>query len=180
MLLRNTFFSSELKVPSLDLSRYLSRGVGWQEDCRKAANSLRDYGAIAIKDPRADFSYNWKFLSLMEKYYELRTKQLEQGMEGREVDIVPHKHQQGLTKPGFERSADFLDIKEMLKPEHKSFTPPVPDRDATITYTWLVDDNHNPLPKEFPEFGHVVSTWGGYQKNVAFTVAEMAALGLGL
>ena len=38
----------------------------------------------------------------------------------------------------------------------------------------------NVIPKEFPEWKHIFTTWGGFQKQCAFTVAEMVALGLGL
>ena len=75
-----------LDVPTIDLTRYLEKGNGWEEDCRQVANTIRDYGVLYVKDPRADYSYNGQFLDLMEAYFDKRSKQLEAGEKGLDTE----------------------------------------------------------------------------------------------
>ena len=56
-----------------------------------------------VKDPRVDYSYNAKILDLMQKYFAIRSQQIEQGMDGPEIDIVEHDHRLGLEKPFYDR-----------------------------------------------------------------------------
>ena len=113
-------------------------------------HSFKQNGGAYIKDPRIDFSYNDKLIDLMESYYAKRMKQISLGMDGKEIDIIDHRHQQGLTKPEYYRTASHIELKQMLKEEHKCFSPLERIYDKILTYTWLVDNPNNPLPKDFP------------------------------
>lgn len=56
-LVRRCFFTfSQIKVPSMDISRYLAKEQGWEGDCREVAEILHKYGLIYIKDSRMDGS----------------------------------------------------------------------------------------------------------------------------
>lgn len=46
---------STIKIPSVDLSRYLNKKSGWEEDCKVISDSLHRYGVCVAKDPRCQF-----------------------------------------------------------------------------------------------------------------------------
>lgn len=54
------------------------------------------------------------------------------------------------------------------------------------TFGTLVSDNSikkrypNTPPEDFPEFKQVMDTWGRHMINGCYTVAQMAAVGMGL
>lgn len=47
---------------SVDLTRYLSKGPGWEEDCEKIVKDLYKCGFFYAYDPRIDYEKNDKFL----------------------------------------------------------------------------------------------------------------------
>lgn len=49
---------SNLAIPKIDLSRYLARSVGWEDDCRQVASLMHLYGLVYVFDPRVDHSDN--------------------------------------------------------------------------------------------------------------------------
>lgn len=66
-------------------------------------------------------------------------------------------------------------------------TPTPPPYDAKWRYFWDIstDDNikkryPNQAPEDFPEFREVMDTWGRHMINGCYTVAQMAAVGMGL
>ena len=52
---------------------------------------MRKYGLVYAKDPRVDHSSNEEFLDQMEKYFDLRARQFEQGIKNIDVnnDALP-------------------------------------------------------------------------------------------
>ena len=66
LLLKNISRLSGSDIPAVNMVRYLNLAPGWQDDCRTCAHNLRNYGVMYVKDPRADYSYNWKIIDLME------------------------------------------------------------------------------------------------------------------
>lgn len=80
MLLRNNKFAcSSLKVPTIDVAKFLQKSVGWEKDCKQVAESLKTYGLVIIKDPRVKQQHNEEFLNLMERYFFKRSQQFQQG-----------------------------------------------------------------------------------------------------
>jgi hypothetical protein len=45
---------SNVKIPPIDVSRYIEKRPGWQYDCRAVAETLKTYGLVIIKDPRVN------------------------------------------------------------------------------------------------------------------------------
>jgi len=43
-----------IKIPIIDITRYLTCGVGWEADCKEVAEALKIYGLLVIKDPRVN------------------------------------------------------------------------------------------------------------------------------
>lgn len=64
-------------------------------------------------------------------------------------------------------------------------TPSPPPFDSKWRYFWNIGDvtediPKNRPPKDFPDFEATAEGWGNHMINGCFTVAEMAAVGLGL
>ena len=67
-------------------------------------------------------------------------------------------------------------------------TPMPPPFDAKWRYFWDITtggDKYkprypNPAPADFPEFTDTMNTWGRHMINGCYTVAQMAAVGMGL
>ena len=57
--------SQQIKVPSVDISNFLTKTGNWKNDCLQIANIFRKYGLIIIKDPRVNAAQNDKFIDLM-------------------------------------------------------------------------------------------------------------------
>lgn len=70
---------SSIKIPSVDISRYLSGSLGWENDCKQVAETLKTYGLLIIKDPRVNQHQNDTFLDLMEQYFVKRSAQYRKG-----------------------------------------------------------------------------------------------------
>lgn len=65
--------SDTLNLPVVDFSVLSSKEEdrgSYLAECRKAAEAFRDYGAVAVRDPRVVFEDNETFLSMMERYFE--------------------------------------------------------------------------------------------------------------
>ena len=58
-------------LPVIDVSIYLADPNSEQakQECKKAAEALHFYSALAIKDGRVSFEHNNKFLNTMEDYF---------------------------------------------------------------------------------------------------------------
>lgn len=66
--------SDTLELPVIDIGTLDSREEhpeAFAAECRKAAAAFRDYGAVAVRDPRVVFEDNERFLSMMERYFEM-------------------------------------------------------------------------------------------------------------
>ncbi len=77
---------SNIQVPSVDLTNYLARTNDWQTDCRNVSSILKKYGLLYVKAPQVDLTRTEAFFDLMERYFEKRSQQYNQGL--RDIDIV--------------------------------------------------------------------------------------------
>lgn len=81
----SSFRCTTIAPPLLDLTRYLNKESGWEEDCAKVASLMHKVGLLYVFDPRVDHSKNEAFLDQMEKYFEVRSKQYDQGIKNLDV-----------------------------------------------------------------------------------------------
>ena len=44
-------FSEELKMPVIDLKKFLDKSEGWEKECKLTAECLHDTGILVVKDP---------------------------------------------------------------------------------------------------------------------------------
>lgn len=57
-------------MPVIDVKKFLEREAGWEEECKKVADSLHKYGILIFKDPRANEQENEDYIDLMEQYFD--------------------------------------------------------------------------------------------------------------
>ena len=78
-----------MELPIIDLEPYLRRRSAIHKDddrnsgngengsddvgemCRRVSSSLRDVGALVVRDPRCDVEDNEKFLDMVEKFFQM-------------------------------------------------------------------------------------------------------------
>lgn len=44
-------FTQELKLPIIDVEKYLKKSNGWEAECKLVADCLHETGILCIKDP---------------------------------------------------------------------------------------------------------------------------------
>lgn len=106
-------------------------------------------------------------------------------------DIKPEYHYQvGATPEYIEKAREHSEMLASLNlsEENKPDSPLVPVLDAKWRFMWKIgerpdgaaDDFPQVIPNNFPQWEDKMNTWGGKLHSAIFTVAEMAALGMGV
>ena len=72
-------FSSPLSVPIVDVTPFLTESGNYTNDCKTVAEALHKYGCLIIKDPRVNVEQNNKFIDMMEKFFQKRSKEFYAG-----------------------------------------------------------------------------------------------------
>jgi len=115
-------FASKLALPIIDLSTFIDpNSEPDMSEAKKLVESLREYGALAIKDPRVDEAKNVKFLNMMETYFENRADTYYDGSDL--VEAFPeHGYQVGVTPENKEVARGHEDtIEQFFKEQPVSF-----------------------------------------------------------
>lgn len=180
-----------MDLPVIDLSAYISGAATAEEVaalCSEVSRSLKETGALLIKDPRCSAEDNDRFLDMMEKYFEMPE-------EFKRQQERPHLHYQvGVTPEGVEvpRSLVDGDLLEKIKKMPKESQPSIPSGpDPKWRYMWRAGPrpentkfkelNSEPvIPDGFPEWKDTMDMWGYKMISAVEVVAEMAAVGFGL
>jgi len=178
------FATSKLSVPIIDVTNFLSGSGNYVQDCHHVSEALQKYGCLIIKDPRVNAQQNNNFLDMMEKFFDRRSKNFYANQPV--SDIFPEENfQVGATPEFAERAKDHKETTNTYTTENKAETPSPPPHDAKWRYFWNIGDvmediAQNKVPKDFPEFKDTMEGWGKHMINGCLTVAEMAAIGMGL
>ena len=45
---------TQAEIPVIDSQIYIEQREGWEEECRKVAESFHKYGIVKLKDPRVN------------------------------------------------------------------------------------------------------------------------------
>lgn len=189
-----------MDLPVIDLAPYLSTSIGENtrcngggtgelgELCREVSRTLRETGALLVKDPRCTVEDNDRFLDMMEKYFERPS-------EFKRLQERPNLHYQvGVTPEGVEIPRSLVDeeMQAKLRAMPKEFQPSIPmGPDPKWRYMWRVGPrpsdtrfqelNSEPvIPEGFPEWKDTMDSWGHKMISAIEVVAEMAAIGFGL
>jgi len=169
--------------PIIDLTDYLEKGD--TKDGKEIATLLHKYGILIIKDPRVQQSNNDIFLNTMEQYYE---KKDEEKVKDIRKDLY---YQVGLTPAMVEKARSHCDKLSSVSDDEKPVTICPPGADPKVRFFWRMGEippktefkqlNADPvIPDGFPDWSKVMNTWGTLILSSIHTVAELAAIGLGL
>lgn len=173
-------------VGIVDVSRFLQRAEGFEEDCKRVSELLSEFGVIVIKDTRVKKAKSDKFLDMLEDYYALP-------MSEKQKDIHPeYSYQIGATPDNTEKSReDNCKFAASLDAKNKPQTICPPGFDPKWRYFWRVGslpektdfpqlNAPQESPAKFPEWAEVMDDWGTLMMTGCETVARMAAIGFGL
>ena len=175
-------------IPVIDLDSYLKNSSNSQNLCKDATNSLIKSGILIVKDPRADFKDNEKFLSLFERYFASRSEMKKNNKPIEEM-FPKNGYKTGVTPDYIEKPRENIEFRESLSPEYKPLTPFPPEKDPKWRYLWRIGDRdpnakqsqvepERVSPKDFPEFTPVVDKWGKSMLAAVHTVSQMLEVGL--
>lgn len=180
-----------MDLPVVDLSAYLSTSSPSEDIaalCSVVSRSLKETGALLVKDPRCSAEDNDRFLDMMERYFE-RSDEFKRQQER------PLLHYQvGVTPEGVEVPRSLVDekLQEKIRMMPKEFQPSIPrGPDPKWRYMWRVGPrpentrfkelNSEPvIPEGFPEWKETMDSWGSKMISAVEVAAEMAAIGFGL
>ncbi|KNA04713.1 hypothetical protein SOVF_197110 [Spinacia oleracea] len=183
------------KFPVIDLEPYLElerSGNGNSDEmkrlCMEVSRTLKETGALLVKDPRCSAQDNDRFLDMMENYFQ-------QPPDFKRLQERPLLHYQvGVTPEGVEvpRSLVDAEMQEKLKAMPSEYQPSTPTGpDPKWRYMWRIGPrpsntsfkelNAEPvIPQGFPEWKDTMDSWGLKMISAVNVVAEMAAIGFGL
>ena len=184
---------AEMPVIDLDLYLKMSMEENLSEDalneCKKVAECFHRFGIILIKDPRVDMQDNEEYIDLMERYF---ADIGERFYKDEPIsDIKPeHHYQVGATPEYIEMARSHKEKLAALNldAEDMPVSPLEPVLDAKWRFMWKIgerpeganDDFPAVIPEQYPEWERKMNTWGEKLHSAVFTVAEMAALGMGI
>jgi isopenicillin N synthase-like dioxygenase len=174
----------DLPIVSLEaLVNRVNNPEAFDTECSLAADALRDFGCVAVRDARVNIEDNETFLSMMEKYFE---------MSDGKRDARPELHYQvGVTPSNVEKARDHCHRLGMYGPDDQPLSPCPPEYDPKWRFFWRIgpkpnsthfpDLNADPVvPPEFPEWSDVMNMWGDKMLDAVFDLAKMAAIGFSL
>jgi isopenicillin N synthase-like dioxygenase len=178
-----------LSIPSIDASLLLSNHPKKLEECRKAVEILHQTGVMILKDPRVDEKENDRFLDMMEKYYESRSKTFYAG--GKLLESNPAAgYQTGILEELQERARNHEETIKQHFPNSRPVTPQPPPKDKKWRYMWRVGGKaevaghrilpENRTPADFPEWEQRMDGFGRILMESCFTASEIIAVGLGV
>lgn len=186
-----------MDLPLVDLAPYLDRavaggGAAGEEAvralCATVSASLRDTGALLVKDPRCPAADNDRFLDVVERYFA-------RSADSKRLQERPNLHYQvGVTPEGVEVPRSLVDkeMQDKIKSMPEEFQPATPKGpDPKWRYMWRVGPrpantrfkelNSEPvIPDGLPEWKETMDSWGSKMISAIEVVAEMAAVGFGL
>lgn len=120
-----------LKLPVIDLLKLFNKAENeaqYEEECRKVAKSLREYGIVVVKDPRVSEADNDRFISIMERYFE--------SSDGIRDARPEYQFQIGVTPDGTELPRNHCGKMGALGPGNKPLSPCPPEKDPKWRFFW--------------------------------------------
>ncbi|KAF5782654.1 putative oxoglutarate/iron-dependent dioxygenase, isopenicillin N synthase [Helianthus annuus] len=186
-------------IPVIDLTPYVEAASGefcldrvqnpeLEKVCLEVSRILAETGALLVKDPRCSAEDDDRFISMMEKYFEMPD-------EFKLLQARPHQHyQNGATPGGLEvpRSLAVPDMLEKARELPKEHQPLIPTgADLKWRYMWRIGprpsvtrfqdlNSDHIVPEGFPDWEETMNSWGYKLLSAVEAVAEMAAVGFGL
>ncbi|RKP09880.1 hypothetical protein THASP1DRAFT_28339 [Thamnocephalis sphaerospora] len=177
-------------LPVIDLSVYFQDPTSDAAvaECRKAAEALREYGALVVRDPRVTEQDNQCFLDMVEDYFG-------QPEEQKLKDVRPELGYQVGATPGLKEApkcgTDAHCQKIIARMPEECRPQPINGPDPKWRFFWRIGEqpessqfpqlNADPVvPEGFPTWETTMNNWGGHMHRAVLAVAELAAVGFGL
>ena len=183
-------------MPIIDLELYLQATRGDAvpseeaiDERRKVAECFHRFGIILNRDPRIEMRDNDEYIDLMERYF---ADVGDRFYNNEQVSCIKpeHHYQVGATPEYIEMARSHrekllaLDLEDQDMP----VSPLEPVLDAKWRFMWKIgerpegasDDFPAVIPDGYPDWESKMNQWGGKLHQAVFTVAEMAALGMGV
>ena len=184
---RSASHSLKSRVPHISIEDFVLNDKTEISTCEEIAAALRDYGCVAIKDPRVRSNSNSDFVEMMAKYFDSRSRMLQDGQELDEM-YPEYGFETGIAPEFTERARDHSETIAGLAPEHRPLTPQPPPKDSKWRYMYKIGarkdsvDFKMPLvvPEDIPEFKPLADEWSDSMLQTVFSVVEMLAIGLGM
>ncbi|RKP27938.1 hypothetical protein SYNPS1DRAFT_32319 [Syncephalis pseudoplumigaleata] len=186
-----------MDLPLIDLNIYFGdkTSEAARAECRKAADALRDYGALLVRDPRVTQQDNEHFLDMVEDYFaqpdEQKAKDIRKELSY-QIGATPSL--QEVPKCG--KDPKCLDIISKASGGIARMPEACRPLDATgpdpkWRFFWRIGElpvesqfpqlNAPPvIPEGFPQWERTMNSWGNHMHAAVTTIAEMAAVGFGL
>lgn len=174
---------SDLNLPVIYLNLFFNKNGDpkrYQDECVKLANSLHEYGAAIIRDPRFREEENIQFLNMLEQYFEMS--------DGRRDARPEIGYQVGVTPEKVEVARDHAAFMDTLSEENQPISPRKSRPDNKWRFFWRMNKqpahtkfpqhySDNVVPPEFPQWSDVMNNWGGRMMDAQRSIAEMLAIG---
>ncbi|KAI9222389.1 hypothetical protein BC828DRAFT_346084 [Blastocladiella britannica] len=180
-----------LSLPIVDLAVYFADPTSdaAKAECTKAAEALKSYGALLLRDPRVPESANYEFLDMVEEYFE-------QPHDVKLQDVRPDLHYQIGATPEFVEEAMCF-----KSPKCQQILEDLPAEDKPVQWTgadpkWRFFHRIGPLPptSKFAQLNsppvvpkafeakwlRVMDGYGQQLHDAVESVSELLAVGLGL
>eukprot|EP01138_Halocafeteria_seosinensis_P007687 gb/GECG01007855.1/.p1 GENE.gb/GECG01007855.1/~~gb/GECG01007855.1/.p1 ORF type:complete len:318 (+),score=36.97 gb/GECG01007855.1/:1-954(+) len=179
MFLQYEQAEKEGQTPGKDLEQKLN------DECKRVAQGLHEYGVLIVKDPRVSSQDNDRFLDTLERYFS-------QPDDQKQKDVHPEYHYQVGTTPSFtELPKNHCDRMKAFKETDKPLSECPPEKDPKWRFFWRIGERPNSskhadlnaeavVPEGFPEWKEVMDTWGNKLLQCVRDVSEMAASGFSL
>lgn len=173
-------------IEQVDISAFVA-GRDDVESCKRIASSLREFGAVLVRDPRVGAGDSARFLDMMERYF---ARPREEKLKDARPELF---YQVGATPNGVERPRDNSRIADTLGPSDRPVSNPSARlKDPKWRFFWRCGER--PATTNFPElnapqvvpdafkdeWAQTMDNWGGKLVNTVLLTSEMLALGLGL
>ncbi|CAI2165421.1 773_t:CDS:10 [Funneliformis geosporum] len=182
---------SSFTLPIIDLDLF-SRDKTASEainECKKAANALREYGALLVRNSGVKEEDNSRFLDLLEDYYaqplEIKLKDARPDF-GYQVGVTPEFTEE----PKCNRDVNCQKLISQLPEENRPL--PISGPDPKWRFFWRIGEipketkyprlNADPvIPEAFKDkWPKIMDEWGNQMHRVVLDVAEMASVGFGM
>ena len=94
---------SDADIPIIDVDKYLNQKEGWEEECKKVAESFHKYGICKMRDPRVNEKDNDDYIDMVERYFDHVSKKFYAGETLKDIrqDLC---YQTGATPEGIEKA----------------------------------------------------------------------------
>ncbi|KAJ3226717.1 hypothetical protein HK099_004327 [Clydaea vesicula] len=182
--------NSTLSLPIISLATYMENpdSEDAKKECKKAAEALVKYSALAVKDPRVSEEDNSRFLNLIEDYFNQPEEvKLEDVRAEYSYQVGPTPGNTEIPKCGNDTGCLEMVAKMQEKDKPLDFN----GKDPKWRFFWRIGErpetskfkqlNAEPVcPKAFPQWSTEMNHWGSIMYQAVHLLAEMLAVGMDL